>query len=134
MQLRRIDHVGVIVDNLEDACELLEHGLGLEPQETIARDDLRAAFFACGETRIEVIEIIDADARQQRLGDAPARIEHIALLADDLSETLDALAALGIQPNAPPRPSGKNLTFWTDPATSDDVMFQFIVPDPHAGT
>lgn len=129
MQLRGIDHVGVIVDDLDDACRLLEHGLGLEPQERIEREDLRAAFFACGTTRIEVIEVTDPDARRERLGDATARIEHIAFKADDLDATMAALTALGIQTKAPPRPSGKNLTFWTDPATSDGVMFQFIVPD-----
>jgi methylmalonyl-CoA/ethylmalonyl-CoA epimerase len=129
VQLKRIDHVGVIVDNLEDACELLESGLGLQPQETIERDDLRAAFFACGETRIEVIEVTDPDARRERLADGTARIEHIAFLADDLDATMAALAALGITPKAPPRPSGENVTFWTDPGTSDGVMFQFIAPD-----
>lgn len=129
MRLRAIDHVGVIVDNLADACKLLQQGLGLQPQETLEREDLRTAFFACGGTRIEIIEIIDPDARQERLGDSSARIEHIAFVADDLDSTLAALAELGIRPNANPRPSGKNMTFWTDPDTSDGVVFQFIAPD-----
>jgi methylmalonyl-CoA/ethylmalonyl-CoA epimerase len=132
MQLTGIDHVGVIVDNLEDACTLLRDGFGLEPQETLEREDLRAAFFACGPTRIEVIEVTDPDARRERLGDATARIEHIAFKAGELDETLSGLAALGIAPKAPPRASGPNLTFWSDPATSDGVMFQFIVPGPAA--
>jgi methylmalonyl-CoA/ethylmalonyl-CoA epimerase len=132
MQLTGIDHVGVIVDDLAEACTLLRDGFGLEPQETLEREDLRAAFFACGPTRIEVIEVTDPEARRERLGDATARIEHIAFKAADLEATIAALAALGINPKAPPRQSGPNLTFWTDPGTSDGVMFQFIAPDPSA--
>jgi methylmalonyl-CoA/ethylmalonyl-CoA epimerase len=133
MRLKGIDHVGVIVDNLEDACALLEDGLGLQPQERIEREDLRSAFFACGGTRIEVIEITEPDARRARLGRGPARIEHIAFVADDLDATIVALNALGIRPQGPPRRSGENLTFWTDPDTSDGVVFQFIAPKPAAG-
>jgi methylmalonyl-CoA/ethylmalonyl-CoA epimerase len=133
MRLTGIDHVGVVVDNLEDACELLEHGLGLQPQERLEREDLRSAFFACGDMRIEVIEITEPDARRARLGRGPARIEHIAFVADDLDATIIALNALGIQPLAPPRPSGENLTFWTDPDTSDGMMFQFIAPNATVG-
>jgi methylmalonyl-CoA/ethylmalonyl-CoA epimerase len=130
MELRRLDHVGVIVDDLDDAARLLGDGLGLERTTSIERDDLRLAFFRCGDVSIEVIEPLDPELRRRRLGDgARARIEHLAFEVGDLGAAITALAALGIQPNAPPLRSGARTMVWTDPATSDDIMFQFVASD-----
>jgi methylmalonyl-CoA/ethylmalonyl-CoA epimerase len=126
----RIDHIGVIVDDLADAERLLGEGFGLERTTTAERDDLKLAFFRCGDVSIEVIEMLDPDLRRERLGEgARARIEHIAFEVPDLERALTALAALGIEPNAPPLRSGGRTMIWTDPATSDDIMFQFVAND-----
>jgi methylmalonyl-CoA/ethylmalonyl-CoA epimerase len=123
----RIDHIGIIVDDLADAERLLGEGFGLERTTTAERDDLKLAFFKCGDVSIEVIEMLDPDLRRERLGEgARARIEHIAFEVPDLERALTALAALGIEPNAPPLRSGARTMIWTDPATSDDIMFQFV--------
>jgi len=126
----RIDHIGVIVDDLADAEQMLGDGFGLERTTTAERDDLKLAFFKCGDVSIEVIEMLDPDLRRERLGEgARARIEHIAFKVPDLERALTALAALGIEPNAPPLRSGTRTMIWTDPATSDDIMFQFVADD-----
>jgi len=126
----RIDHIGVIVDDLDDAARLLGEGFGLERTMTAERDELRLAFFKCGDVSIEVIEPLDPDLRRARLGDgARARIEHIAFEVPNLERALTALAGLGIEPNAPPLRSGSRTMIWTDPATSDDIMFQFVADD-----
>jgi methylmalonyl-CoA/ethylmalonyl-CoA epimerase len=126
----RIDHVGVIVDDLDDASRLLGEGFGLERTSSVERDDLRLAFFRCGDVSIEVIEPLDPELRRERLGDgAEARIEHIAFEVSDLERALAALGALGIQPNAPPLRSGARTMFWTEPATSDGIMFQFVATE-----
>jgi methylmalonyl-CoA/ethylmalonyl-CoA epimerase len=130
VDVRRIDHVGVIVDDLDDAARLLGDGLGLERTTTVDRDDLRLAFFRCGDVSIEIIELLDPALRRERLGDgAQARIEHIAFEVGDLGDALAALSALGVEPNAPPLRSGTRTMVWTDPATSDDIMFQFLATD-----
>ena len=126
MELRRIDHIGVIVDDLTEAAGLLR-SLGLADGPTLERDDLSAAFFPCGDVSIEVIEILDPEQRRARLGDGRrARIEHIAIEVDDLDATLRALAALGIRADAPPREVLGSVTFWTDAETSDGVRYQFL--------
>ncbi|HEX6020529.1 MAG TPA: VOC family protein [Solirubrobacter sp.] len=121
MDLRGLDHVGVVVDDLEEAARLLE-ALGLIEHERKEHDGLRLAFFTAGNAMVEIIEPTDPEVRARRLGEARARIEHIALEIGDLERTLQELAALGVEPNAPPRPT----MFWTDPDTSDGIMFQFV--------
>jgi methylmalonyl-CoA/ethylmalonyl-CoA epimerase len=131
-RLNRIDHVGVVVDDLAEACALLTERFGLEPTDTIDRDDLRAVFFPCGETRVEVLEVLEAEARKRRLGEATARIEHIAFEVADVHGTLAILEALGIESNGPVRQSAGRDSFWTAPDTSDGVMYQFIGPADQA--
>lgn len=127
VRLNRIDHVGVVVDDLAEACALLSERFGLEPEQTIDREDLRAVFFPCGETRIELLEILEPEARKRRLGDGQAaRIEHIAFEVDDVAGTLGVLEALGVEPTGPLQKSGERQTFWTVPSTTDGVMYQFI--------
>lgn len=126
MDLRRLDHVGVIVDDLDEASRLLVD-LGLEPVEAIDDEELRVAFFSCGNAMVEIIEPLDPAMRAQRLGEHDrARIEHIAFQVGDLDAALDALRALGVRPNAPPRRLPDRAMFWTEPATSDGIMFQFV--------
>jgi methylmalonyl-CoA/ethylmalonyl-CoA epimerase len=124
--IERFDHVGVIVDDLDDAARLLV-ALGLEPGETIDGEDLRVAFFKCGDASVEIIEPLEPALRRERLGEGNrARIEHIAFVVGDLDAALTALGALGVEPNAPPRRLPDRSMFWTEPETSDGIMFQFV--------
>jgi methylmalonyl-CoA/ethylmalonyl-CoA epimerase len=125
--LKRIDHVGVIVDDLGQAKSFLtDLGLQLD-RDLVIPGRLRAAFFTCGETQIEVIEIDEPGERAQRLGDSTARIEHVAIEVDSLSTTLAALRGLGVETTtADPMAVGANLNYWTRPETCDGVQYQLI--------
>ena len=125
--LKRIDHVGVIVDDLGQAKSFLtDLGLQLD-RDLVIPGRLRAAFFTCGETQIEVIEIDEPGERAQRLGDSTARIEHVAIEVDSLSTTLAALRGLGVETTtADPMAVGANLNYWTRAETCDGVQYQLI--------
>ena len=125
--LKRIDHVGVIVDDLDEANRFLwQLGLQLDRDLQIA-GRLRAAFYACGDTQLEVIEIHEPTERAQGLGDATARIEHVAFEVDSLGTTLEALPVLGVEmPTSDPLSVGANLNLWTKAETCDGVQYQLI--------
>jgi catechol 2,3-dioxygenase-like lactoylglutathione lyase family enzyme len=125
--LKRIDHVGVIVDSLEEAKRFLS-SLGMEFDRDLELPDrLRASFYRCGEVQVEVIEITEPIERMQRLGGDRARVEHIALEVDDLAATLQAFGALGVEVStAQPVEVGNTLNLWTVPETCDGVMYQLI--------
>ena len=125
--LKRIDHVGVIVDDLADAERLLGEGFGMTRTRGVELPNrLKAAFYRCGEVEIEVIEVTDPSERAQRLGGEQAKVEHIAVEVDDLATALKALEALGVRPNAQPAKVGPNTSVWTIPETSDGYQFQFF--------
>lgn len=125
--LKRIDHVGVIVDNLDEARSFLA-AMGLDHDRDIEfKGRLRGAFYTCGETQIEVIEIDEPNERAQRLGSDKARVEHIAIEVDSLSQTLAALSGLGVKTTtAEPLAIGANLNLWTQADTCDGVQYQLI--------
>jgi methylmalonyl-CoA/ethylmalonyl-CoA epimerase len=128
--LQRIDHIGVIVDDLAEARRFLER-LGMALERTVERPemDLRAAFYRCGDgSMIEVIEMTSPEGRNQRLGEGnQARIEHIAVEVADISEAMTALRGLGIDfDSEAPIPVGRNLNLWSRPESSDGVRYQFL--------
>ena len=131
MELRRIDHVGIVVDSLESHAAQLE-ALGLPLARTNENDESYALYYACGNASVELIDVRDPDARRARLPDGEqARIEHIAFEVDDLAEVRDHLEGRGIEVTWPPFPSGTAWMIWTNADTSGGVQYQFLVrPTP----
>ncbi len=126
---RRIDHIGVIVDNLAEARRWMEvFGLPLRRSVDIPQGRIHGEFFACGEMDIELIEIGDPEQRRKRLGEGKrVRIEHIAVDVDDLGAALAQLASLGVTTTSPtPRQVGETLNIWTAEETTGGISYQFI--------
>lgn len=123
--LRPIDHVGVVVDDLERHMRQLE-GMGLELGRSNDSRHSLARYHRCGDASVELIEARTPETRAQRLGGADARIEHIAFEVDDLAGVRDRLTARGVAVTWPPFRSGPNLMIWTDEATSGGVQYQFL--------
>ncbi len=124
LKLKRLDHVGIVVDDLDERAALLTDQFGLEPDGGADLEQLRIAFFRSGDARVELIEPL-TDETRMRLEGGTTRIEHISFEVDNLDETMLALAALGIELTAPPREAAGNRNIWTVPATSGGIMFQF---------
>jgi methylmalonyl-CoA epimerase len=132
--LKRIDHIGVIVRDLEQARRFVEQNLGLEfrREVRIPEGEVHGVFLGLGGTMIELIEIGDETIRQQRLGSEPqARIEHIAIEVDDLEGTVNELRGQGVTTTRPEAAAvGANLHYWTNAASSGGIQYQFFAPKP----
>lgn len=121
-----VHHVGMIVRDFAVANQLLGEVLGLPEVDRTEGSELRTAFFRCGGTRIETIELLDPGIRSTRLGENQGRIEHIAFEVDDIELTVQRLSAIGIRATAPPRRTGDRSSFWTRPETTAGVILQFV--------
>jgi catechol 2,3-dioxygenase-like lactoylglutathione lyase family enzyme len=127
MELKRIDHVGIVVQSLEQHVEQLET-LGLQVARTNENDESYALYYACGDASVELIDVRDQEARRRRLpSNELARIEHIAFEVDDLAEVRSLLEERGIEVTWPPFPSGTAKMIWTEADTSGGVQYQFLV-------
>jgi len=138
--VRRIDHVGVIVADLEEARRWLTEvfGLPLRRSVDVPEGRIRGEFYGCGDVDIEVIEIGDPEVRRRRLGDgARARIEHIALEVESLRGSLAHLTPLGVRTTtSEPRRVGNALHVWTVEETTGGISYQLIerTSEPAAGS
>jgi methylmalonyl-CoA/ethylmalonyl-CoA epimerase len=123
-----LEHVGIVVDRLGDAQRLIGEVLGLEliRERDLHDHHVRAANYRCGEVELELIEATDPLTRARRLGDGPARIEHLAFVVDDLDATVDRLTRSGVEVTDVGYMPESDVSFTnTVPETSDGIMLQF---------
>jgi catechol 2,3-dioxygenase-like lactoylglutathione lyase family enzyme len=126
--LKRIDHIGVVVDDLEAGRRFLE-GLGFKHARDLAVPDrgLHASFWQCGDTSIELLHVDDPNANRDRMqGESMARIEHICIEVDDINDTIDEMRAKGLEFTGEPSTIGANTSVWSKPETSDGYQLQFM--------
>ena len=97
--IKKINHIGIAVNSIEDAVKLYTDVLGLEVKgiEIIAEQKAKTAIIAVGETKIELIESTDPEgaiARHiERRGEG---LHHLALEVRDIQSALEILKKKGI--------------------------------------
>jgi len=98
--MKKIDHIGVAVENLNEAMKLYSESLGLkiEGTEEVKEQKVKVAFIPVGESRIELIESTDPNGPIaqfiERRGEG---IHHIALEVDHIEDALQKLKERGVQ-------------------------------------
>jgi methylmalonyl-CoA/ethylmalonyl-CoA epimerase len=124
--INRLNHVGVVVADLQEAKRFLGEVLGLELvlERDVPAKRRSTAYFAAGGVEIELIEDLDPEAKARTLGGAAAVIEHISFDVDDLARTVESLAAKGVRLRDEIVRVGTRDNAWTEPATSGGVMYQ----------
>lgn len=126
--LKRIDHIGVVVDDLEAGRRFLE-SLGFRHSRDldVPERGLKASFWQCGETSIELLQMNEPGANKDRMqGESMARIEHICVEVDDIEQTVKEMHSKGMEFTGEPATLGKNTSVWTKPETSDGYQLQFM--------
>jgi methylmalonyl-CoA/ethylmalonyl-CoA epimerase len=133
--IKRLHHIGIVVDDLEEGKRFLGEvlGLSLVTEREVPQRRRRTAFYKCGEVEIEIILDLDAPAKQRSLDGAAARIEHIALEVDNVEETVKELAPRGVRIGEGGLVQiGSRLNAWTEPASTDGVMYQLTGAIPQS--
>jgi len=125
----RVDHVGVVVRSLEDAGAFVQDVLGLELKSSPPRspDGVRVAYYGGEGARVELIEVSDEASREARLGEAQARIEHVAIEVDDVRIMADRLRERGVRFTTDgPVPVRDTLAIWTTAESSGGIAWQLF--------
>ncbi len=131
----RIDHVGVLVADLDAARAFARDVLGLgEPLADFRAEEhgLSGAFFALGAGRLEVLRF-DEPGDRLPPGET-ARIDHVAVEVDDLDAEAARLAAHGVEFQGPLDPALVDAPIelrgrrhlWTRPETSGGFRLQLV--------
>ncbi len=95
--IKKIDHVGIAVKNLEEAMKVWE-GLGLKVDEVeeVPDQKVRTAIIHVGESRVELLEPTAEDSPIARfIAKRGEGIHHIALGVENIEEHLNKLKESG---------------------------------------
>ena len=96
MELKRVDHIGIAVKDLDEAVNFYETAIGLKAvgYETVAEQKVKVAFLPCGDSELELLESTEPDGPIARFieKNGPG-IQHIAIRVDDIDKALEELKA-----------------------------------------
>jgi methylmalonyl-CoA/ethylmalonyl-CoA epimerase len=100
--VKKLDHVGIVVENLNESIPIYESLLGVRPVSVrdVPTQKVRAAFFEAGNgVEVELIEPTDPESGVARyLKKHGPGVHHICFEVDNVDEELESMAAQGIQP------------------------------------
>jgi methylmalonyl-CoA/ethylmalonyl-CoA epimerase len=95
----RIDHIGVAVDDLDEAIALYEERLGmpLQHRETVEDQGVEAVLLGVGESHVELLRPLGPDTAVGRfLERSGPGLHHVAYGTDDIQSALDAVRTAGL--------------------------------------
>ena len=95
MELKRVDHVGIAVKNLDESVQFYESlGFKATGYEVVAEQKVKVAFLPCGDSELELLESTEPDGPIARFieKNGPG-IQHIAIRVDDIDKALEEMKA-----------------------------------------
>jgi len=96
----KIEHIGIAVTNLQEACSLYEKllGVGAYKTEEVISESVNTAFFKTGDNKIELLESTAADGPIAKfLSKKGEGIHHIAFDVADIYQEMERLKAAGFE-------------------------------------
>jgi len=100
MTLKRLDHVAVLVPDLEEALAFWRDklGLSLDHVETVSSMAVKIAFLPLGESEIELVQPTTGDSGLARyLEKHGPGLHHICIEVEDIAAKLDDLRTRGVR-------------------------------------
>jgi methylmalonyl-CoA/ethylmalonyl-CoA epimerase len=96
----RIDHVGVAVEDLDEAVALFSERLDMPVQhrETVAAQGVEAVLLGVGESHVELLRPLSPETAVGRFleRNGPG-LHHVAFGTDDIDSALNAVRAAGLR-------------------------------------
>ena len=97
---KRLDHIGVAVEDIDASLELYERGYGMKlvHRETVSEQGVEAVLLDVGENHIELLAATGPDTPVGKfIAKRGPGMHHVAYQVDDIEATLAALKAAGMK-------------------------------------
>ncbi|RMF59452.1 MAG: methylmalonyl-CoA epimerase [Calditrichaeota bacterium] len=98
--LKKLDHIGIAVADLEEAVRKFEQITGKAPghKETVAAQKVATAFFPVGEVRLELLQGTAPDSPISKfIAKRGEGIHHLCFEVDDLAAAKSSLESAGLR-------------------------------------
>jgi methylmalonyl-CoA/ethylmalonyl-CoA epimerase len=133
---RRIDHVAIIVQNIEQALTFYRDILGITPREIkeVPTEQVRIAFLPMGGpggSEIELIEPTNPDSSLARFLEKRGEgLHHICLEVDDIDSALAGMQAKGAPVlDKQPRLAAEGRAIFLHPKGTHGVLLELVERD-----
>jgi methylmalonyl-CoA/ethylmalonyl-CoA epimerase len=96
----KVDHIGVAVNNLEEAIKLYKEVLGLELHgvEVVEEQKVKVAFLPVGDSEVELLESTSPEGPIAKFIEAKGQgIQHVAFRVDNIEEALEEMKGKGMR-------------------------------------
>ncbi|MFT5698771.1 MAG: methylmalonyl-CoA/ethylmalonyl-CoA epimerase [Desulforhopalus sp.] len=100
MEILKIDHLGIAVNNMDDGKKFWTDVLGLkfEGSETVEAQKVTTAFFPVGDSEVELLESTSPDGPVAKFIEKKGTgFQHVAFRVANIEEALAELKEKGIQ-------------------------------------
>ncbi|SHF27430.1 methylmalonyl-CoA epimerase [Seinonella peptonophila] len=129
--IHKLDHIAIIVENLEKALLPYTEALGLihTPIEYIESHQVRVTFIPLGQTQIELIEPLNSHGKLARfLQKTGGGLHHVAIEVANIEDSIRDLQTHGIEMNnSHPQPGAQgSLVAFTKRRSFDGVIIELI--------
>ena len=129
MHMKQIEHIGIAVRNLQEACEVYERLLGVAPYKTeeVVSEGVLTAFFKSGPNKIELLQATtEQSAIAQFIEKKGEGMHHIAFAVDDIQAEMKRLKGEGftLLNEAPKRGADNKWVCFVHPKDANGVLVE----------
>ncbi len=129
----RIDHVGVAVEDLDEALELYTtaYGMELAHRETVAEQGVEAALLDVGENHVELLAPLGPETPVGKfLAKRGPGIHHVAYQTEDIESALRTLREAGLRliDETPRTGIRRSRVAFLHPSASGGVLTEIVQP------
>jgi methylmalonyl-CoA/ethylmalonyl-CoA epimerase len=130
--MRKIEHIGIAVNNLANSVPLFEKLLGTScyKTESVEGERVNTAFFRTGENKIELLESMDPDGVIARFIEKKGEgIHHIAFDVEDIEAEMQRLKNEGfvLLNETPKRGADNKLVCFLHPKGTNGVLVELCM-------
>jgi len=133
--MRKIEHIGIAVKNLEKSNELFKRLLGKEQFKTelVEGEGVETSFFQVGETKVELLQATREDSPIAKFIDRKSEgVHHLAFDVADIYAEVERLKEAGFEIlNEKPKEGADNkLVVFLHPRSTNGVLIELCQEKP----
>jgi methylmalonyl-CoA/ethylmalonyl-CoA epimerase len=129
VKMRKIEHIGIAVHNLENSNELFSKLFGQAAYKTeeVASEGVKTSFFMCGPNKIELLEATNENSPIAKFLEKKGEgIHHIAFDVEDIYSEIERLKLEGftVLNETPKKGADNKLVAFLHPKTTNGVLIE----------
>ena len=129
VKMRKIEHIGIAVHDLENSNELFSKLFGEAAYKTeeVASEGVKTSFFMCGPNKIELLEATNENSPIAKFLEKKGEgIHHIAFDVEDIFAEIERLKLEGftVLNETPKKGADNKLVAFLHPKTTNGVLIE----------